>query len=67
MCLMKAIKNEVELQGFEVCHARDAAGLCQYLAWLEKAISSGQVTEISGADQLEVFRSELDNFMGQSH
>lgn len=66
VCLMKAIKNEVELQGFEVCHARDAAGLCQYLAWLEKAISSGQVTEISGADQLEVFRSELDNFMGLS-
>jgi Xaa-Pro aminopeptidase len=63
--LMKAIKNSVELQGFEACHARDAAALCQYFAWLEKSIASGQITEISGADQLEIFRSELDNFVGQ--
>jgi Xaa-Pro aminopeptidase len=63
--LMKAIKNSVELQGFEACHARDAAALCQYFPWLEKSIASGQITEISGADQLEIFRSELDNFVGQ--
>ena len=62
---MKAIKNEVELQGFEACHARDAAALCQYFAWLEKTVPSGQITEISGADQLEIFRSELDNFVGR--
>ena len=62
--LMKAIKNDVELAGFEACHVRDAAALCQYLAWLEKSVSSGQITEISGADQLETFRSELDNFVG---
>ncbi len=64
--LMKAIKNDVELAGFEACHVRDAAALCQYLAWLEKEVISGQVTEISGADQLEHFRSELENFIGQS-
>jgi len=66
VALMKAIKNEVELQGFEACHARDAAALCQYFAWLEKTVPSGQITEISGADQLEIFRSELDNFVGLS-
>jgi Xaa-Pro aminopeptidase len=62
---MKAIKNDVELGGFEACHVRDAAALCQYLAWLEKNVANGQITEISGADQLEIFRSEQDNFVGQ--
>lgn len=64
--LMKAIKNDVELAGFEACHIRDGAAVCQYLAWLEKEISTGQITEISGADQLEQFRAELDNFIGLS-
>jgi Xaa-Pro aminopeptidase len=63
--LMKAIKNDVELAGFEACHVRDAAALCQYLAWLEKNVAAGQITEISGADQLEKFRSEQENFVGQ--
>jgi Xaa-Pro aminopeptidase len=64
--LMKAIKNAVELAGFEACHVRDAAALCQYLAWLEKNVAAGrQITEISGADQLEKFRSEQENFVGQ--
>ena len=46
VALMKAIKNPVELRGFENCHIRDAAALCQYFAWLEKNVPSGQVKNI---------------------
>ncbi|XP_023332504.1 xaa-Pro aminopeptidase 1 [Eurytemora carolleeae] len=63
---MKAIKNPVELKGFENCHIRDAAALCEYFSWLEKHVKTGQVTEISGADKLEGFRKQQENFVGLS-
>jgi len=64
--LAKAIKNEVEIQGFVNCHVRDAAALCSYFAWLEKEIPSGTVTEVSGADKLASLRAEMENFVGLS-
>lgn len=54
--LLKAIKNETEIQGMINCHIRDAAALCCYFAWLEKNISKQVITEVSGADKLEEFR-----------
>ena len=64
--LAKAVKNQVEIQGFINCHIRDAAALCCYFAWLEKEIPSGAVTEISGSDRLAQFRGEMENFVGLS-
>ena len=64
--LLKAIKNETELQGFINCHIRDAAALCSYFAWLEKEIPKGTVTEVSGAERLLQFRHEMLNFVGPS-
>jgi len=37
-------------------HIRDAVAMCCYLAWLEKEVVTGSVTEISGAEKLEQFR-----------
>ncbi len=54
---MKAVKTAVEAQGMIDCHIRDGVALCQYFAWLENALESGEhVDEISGATQLEEFR-----------
>ena len=64
--LLKSIKNKVEIRGFEASHARDAAALCNYLCWLDKNIDKQEVTEVSGADKLEAFRSEQKHFMGLS-
>ena len=63
---LKCIKNSVEMTGFEASHARDAAALCSYLCWLDKTIDKQEVTEVTGADRLEAFRAEMDNFMGLS-
>ena len=43
-------------KGFEECHIRDAAALCNYFAWLEKNVKSGEITEVSGAEKLATFR-----------
>lgn len=65
--LMKAVKNEVEAKGMRECHVRDGVALCQYFAWLERCIKEGKpVDEISGADQLELFRSKQEKFKGLS-
>ena len=57
--LAKAIKNEVELEGFRQCHIRDAAALCKYFSWLEKELvekKNTTLTEAEVADKLESFR-----------
>lgn len=60
ICKMKAVKTEVEAQGMIDCHIRDGVALCQYFAWLENALQSGEVVdEISGATKLEEFRKYL--------
>ncbi|XP_015127089.1 xaa-Pro aminopeptidase ApepP isoform X2 [Diachasma alloeum] len=67
--MMQIVKNEVEIESMKRAHARDAAALVKYFAWLEDKVKrKGQppVTEISGATQLEQFRSEMENFVGLS-
>eukprot|EP00116_Pleurobrachia_bachei_P003216 sb/3463478/ len=61
---MKAIKNEVELQGMRDCHVRDGAALCQYLHWLET--TDRELDEVDGADQAELFRSKQDMYVSLS-
>lgn len=67
IALLKAIKNEVEIQGMINAHLKDAAALCCYFAWLEKEIVKGHhVTEVSGAKILDDLRSKQEDFMGLS-
>ncbi|KAF9486246.1 Creatinase/aminopeptidase [Pholiota conissans] len=64
---LKAIKNEVELEGFRQCHIQDGAALARYFAWLEEELNNGvEINESQGSDQLEKFRSELALFKGLS-
>ena len=43
VCLMKSIKNSVEIKGFDSSHDRDSAALCQYFCWLERAVDKEEV------------------------
>ncbi|KAJ3507038.1 hypothetical protein NLJ89_g6529 [Agrocybe chaxingu] len=65
---LKAIKNEVELEGFRQCHIRDGAALARYFAWLEETLNEGkeEITEWRGSEALEGYRRELDLFQGLS-
>ncbi|KAH8411123.1 hypothetical protein KR222_003846 [Zaprionus bogoriensis] len=67
IALLKAIKNDKEIEGFVNSHIRDGVALCQYFAWLEDVIARGEpVDEISGADKLESFRKSKEHYMGLS-
>lgn len=55
--IMKAVKNEVELQGCAAAHVTDALALVKFLRWLEEAVAAGeQLTEVSVSDHLLRFR-----------
>ncbi|WP_138465185.1 aminopeptidase P family protein [Poseidonocella sp. HB161398] len=62
-CLLpKACKSPVEIAAAREAHARDAAAVVEFLAWLEKAsdavgVTGPELTEIDVVKKLEEFRS----------
>jgi Xaa-Pro aminopeptidase len=64
--LPKARKNIVELNGMRQAHLRDGVALTKFLAWLDENSPSGDITEMSAADQLESYRREGDQIQGLS-
>ncbi len=55
---MKAVKNEVEIEGSRAAHLRDGVALTKFLAWLDREAPSGKLTEIDAVEALESFRRE---------
>lgn len=64
--LMKSIKNETEIQGFNKAMEKDGVALIRFLMWLEKAVPAGGVSEIMIPGKLVEYRSQQDGFVGES-
>lgn len=54
---MKAVKNGAEIAGTRAAHLRDGASVVRFLAWLDGAVASGDLTEIAAVEALEDFRA----------
>ncbi len=54
---MKAVKNGAEIAGTRAAHLRDGASVVRFLAWLDGAVASGNLTEIAAVEALEDFRA----------
>jgi len=63
---LKSIKNEVEMAGVRWAMQKDGVALTQFFIWLEENLASGNLTEISISDKLREFRSNQENFVGES-
>ena len=59
---MKAIKNEVEVEGFHCAMIRDGVAMVKFLRWLQTAVATGQETEVSIAAKLTSLRMEQPLF-----
>ena len=59
---LKAVKNPVQIEGFEEAHRRDGVAMVKFLKWLEEAVPAGGVTELSASDRLTEFRAEGEGF-----
>lgn len=59
---MKAMKNEVEIQGYRNAMLRDGVAMVKFLKWLKPAVEAGGQTEISIDRKLTSLRAEQDLF-----
>ncbi|WP_304343072.1 aminopeptidase P family protein [Chryseobacterium koreense] len=64
--LMKAIKNETELEGFRTVMQRDGVAMVKFLYWLTHQAGKEAMTEYSIGEKLRGFRAEGKNFVGES-
>jgi len=63
---LKSIKNEVEMDGVRRAMIKDGVALTRFFKWLEENIKTGKLTEVSVDKKLYEFRSQQQNFMGES-
>ena len=63
---MKAIKNEVECNGFRNAMQRDGVAMIKFLKWLEEAVPKGCETELSVSAKLRQLRAEQPLFKDES-
>lgn len=63
---MKAIKNEVECNGFRNAIQRDGVAMVKFLKWLEEAVPKGCETELSVSAKLRQLRAEQPLFKDES-
>jgi Xaa-Pro aminopeptidase len=64
--LMKAHKNAAEIAGMRAAHQRDGRAMVRFLAWLERAVPAGGVTELSAVERLAALRAEGERYRGES-
>lgn len=64
--IIKARKNEVELNGARAAHIRDGVAMCKFLCWFEENVGTGKLDELSVTEKLLTFRKIQKDFRGLS-
>ena len=64
--LMKSKKNETELKGFRNAMLKDGLALVKFYMWMEKAVPTFEVTEVTIEDKLREYRSQQPLYFGES-
>ncbi|HZJ79291.1 MAG TPA: aminopeptidase P family protein [Dysgonamonadaceae bacterium] len=64
--LMKSKKNKTELKGFRNAMLKDGLALVKFYMWMEKAVPTGKVTELTIEEKLREYRSQQPLYFGES-
>ncbi|EJF65620.1 Creatinase/aminopeptidase [Dichomitus squalens] len=65
---MKAVKNDVEINGLRNAYLRDGAAYVRWLAWLEQKLQQGyDITEYEAAWRLTEYRRKNKHYMGLAY
>lgn len=64
--LLKAVKTPVEVENMRKAHIKDGAAVTKFMYWIKKHAGTEEITEISGAEKLEEFRRQQENYLGPS-
>lgn len=65
-CMLKAVKNPVEVENERIAHLRDGVAVTRFLFWIKQKIGRERITECSAAARLEEFRREQEHYLGAS-
>lgn len=63
---LKAVKNDVQIQGFHRAMERDGVALVRTLMWLEQNVASGNITEITVWDKAREQRAVSSLYRDES-
>jgi Xaa-Pro aminopeptidase len=63
---LKAIKNEVEIQGAKNCMIKDGVALTKFFIWLEKTLKKQTLSEYEIGRKLNSFRQQQEYYTGES-
>lgn len=63
---MKAVKNDVQIEGLRSCHLSDGIAMTKFMCWLKQNIGSVPMTELSISDRLEAERKKQPLYQGPS-
>jgi len=65
--LAKAVKNEVEVEGFRKAYIQDGIVQTRFFKWLEEQVASGSgITESDASDKLHELRAAMSDFLDES-
>ena len=65
--LAKAVKNDVEVEGFRKAYIQDGIIQTRFFKWLEEQVSSGaRITESDASDKLHELRAAMPDFLDES-
>lgn len=64
--LMKAVKNEVEIENARKAHLKDAVAMCKFMYWLKTNVGKIPMTELSVSKHLADLRAEQEGFLDLS-
>lgn len=64
--LMKAIKNDIQIDHLKACHINDGIAMTKFMYWLKKNVGKIPMTERMISDHLEEERKKLPDYMGSS-
>lgn len=61
--LLKAVKNETEIQNIRLAHRKDAVAHTKFIYWLKSNYKKQVITELQASAKLEEFRAEQEHFL----
>ena len=64
--VMKAIKNNKQIDNLRKAHTKDAVAMIKFMYWLKTNIGKDTITDISASDYLASLRQEQEGFLDLS-
>ena len=64
--LMKAVKNNIEIENIRKAHIKDGIAVTKFVFWLKENVGKQYIDEIGAANKLEEFRKQQKNYIEPS-